>query len=452
LKSERARSKSSASPARIAAFEILLQVARNNAYASELLHSHAHQDMSAADHGLATELVMGTLRWLSFLDYQIAQVSTQPLAKLDLEVLIALRLAVYQLNYLDRIPASAAVNQSVELVKRARKFSAAPFVNAVLRKIGKVEPAAPEASGLSSIPEIAARLSHPLWMVERWVKRFGIETARAICAYDQRVPEAAIRIFRKDALAELESSGVELGKGRLLSSARVVRSGPITSLPIFREGRIAIQDEASQLVAHLIDKGKSILDCCAAPGGKTRILAEQNPESLIVAAELHPHRARLLRKLVRNQNVAIVAADARAMPVATHFDRVLVDVPCSGTGTLARNPDIKWRLRAQDLMDLQTRQAAILDSAMNQLSPGGKLVYASCSLEPEENEVVVENAVAGRRDMRILDCTEELERLKKIGELAIEDLGSLTSGPYLRTIPGIHRCDGFFAAILEKSA
>ncbi len=407
--------------------------------------------MSLADHALATELVMGTLRWLSLLDHQIAQVSNQPLTKLDVEVLIALRLAVYQLNYLDRIPASAAVNESVELVKRARKYSAAPFVNAVLRKIDRLKFATPDASGLRSTPEIAARLSHPLWMVERWVQDFGLETARAICAYDQQVPETAIRIFNPEAIAELESAGIELGKGSLLSSARLLRSGNLNSLPIFREGRIAIQDEASQLVALLIGTGKRLLDCCAAPGGKTRILAEQNPESLIVAAELHPHRARLLRKLVRNQNVAILAADARALPVATQFDHVLVDVPCSGTGTLARNPDIKWRLRPSDLLDLQKRQAAILDSAMNQLSPGGKLVYASCSLEREENEVVVENAIASRRDMRIVNCLEELERLRKVGELAV-DPDSLTSGQYLRTIPGIHQCDGFFAAVLQKSA
>lgn len=395
---------------------------------------------------------MGTLRWLSCLDHQIAQVSSQPLAKLDLEVLIALRLAAYQLDHLDRVPASAAVNESVELVKRARKYSAASFVNAVLRKLGKLKDGAPDLSAPSSVAEIAARLSHPLWLVERWAQQFGIETMRAICVYDQRVPETAIRVSNQDVIDELVASGIELSEGRLLNSARVVLSGSLTSLPIFREGKIAIQDEASQLVALLVGTGKRILDCCAAPGGKTRILADQNPRSQIVAVELHPHRARLLRKLVKNQNVSIAAADARALPVSTQFDRVLVDVPCSGTGTLARNPDIKWRLRAEDVVDLQKRQSAILDSAINQLSPGGKLVYASCSLEREENEVVVENAVAGRPDMQILDCAEELDRLRKSGELAIENIDSLASGQYLRTIPGIHLCDGFFAAVLEKSA
>jgi 16S rRNA (cytosine967-C5)-methyltransferase len=450
LKSRRSSSKSIASPARVAAFEILLQVARNNSYASELLHSSAYRNVSIADHGLATELVMGTLRWLSFLDHRIAQVSSQPLTKLDLEVLTALRLAVYQLNFLDRIPASAAVNESVQLVKQARKHSAAGFVNAVLRKVGKFNRAMPDASTLASIDEVAAYLSHPVWMVERWVQRFGIETAGAICAYDQRVPETAVRISGKDALEELESEGIALSPGRLLNSARLVRSASLTSLAGFQEGRIAIQDEASQLVALLVGEGASILDCCAAPGGKTRILAEQNPGTLIVAAELHPHRARLLRKLVHNQNVIVVAADARALPVVTQFDRVLVDVPCSGTGTLARNPDIKWRLRPEDLADLQERQSAILDSSWNQLAPGGKLVYASCSLESEENEIVIESAVAHRKDMRILDCKEQLHRLKSAGELAVADLDSLISGPYLRTIPGIHQCDGFFAAILEK--
>lgn len=451
MKSEHTRSDSGASPSRIAAFEILLQVVRNKSYASELLHSRAHQDLATSDHGLATELVMGTLRWLSFLDHKIAQVSNQPLGKLDLEVLTAMRLATYQLTFLNRIPASAAVNESVELVKRARKRSAAPFVNAVLRKITKLPYQVPDSTTLSSVSEIAANLSHPLWLIERWVQQFGVENTRTICAYNQRVPDTSISISGEDTLNAIESSGIKLSKGHLLTSARLVQSGSITSLPSFREGRISIQDEASQLVALLVGRGERILDCCAAPGGKTRIVAEQNPGSQVVATELHPHRARLLRKLVRNQNVAIVTADARTLPLASQFDRILLDAPCSGTGTLARNPDIKWRLTADDLQQLQTRQAAILDSAIDQLSPGGKLVYATCSLETEENEIVVENAVAGRKGMRTLDCRDELQRLKREGWLAIAEIDSLVSGRYLRTIPGIHQCDGFFAAVLEKS-
>jgi 16S rRNA (cytosine967-C5)-methyltransferase len=211
-----------------------------------------------------------------------------------------------------------------------------------------------------------------------------------------------------------------------------------------------IQDEASQLVSLLVGQAASILDCCAAPGGKTRVLADRNPNARVVAIELHPHRARMLRGLVSAANVQVIAADARSFPLATRFDRVLADVPCSGTGTLARNPEIKWRLKLEDLADLQARQLAILQSAMQRVSPGGRLVYSTCSLEKEENSIVVEKAVLADHSFRRIDCRVELESLRSRNELRWEDIDSLTDGPYLRTIPGVHPCDGFFAAILEK--
>ena len=167
--------------------------------------------------------------------------------------------------------------------------------------------------------------------------------------------------------------------------------------------------------------------------------------------ELHPHRARMLRKLVTATNVQVVAADARNLPTTALFDRVLVDVPCSGTGTLARNPEIKWRLKLEDVAHLQASQLAILQSAMQRVSPGGRIVYSTCSLETEENSVVVEKAMSVDRSFRVLDCRVELEQLRSQGELRWENIDSLTSGPYLRTLPGVHPCDGFFAAILQKS-
>ena len=236
----------------------------------------------------------------------------------------------------------------------------------------------------------------------------------------------------------------------LLSAARIVISGDVTRTPAFEQGHISIQDEASQLVALLVGSGESILDCCAAPGGKTALLARRNPKSTVVASELHPHRARLLRALARSPNVRVIGADARQLPLSKTFDRILVDVPCSGTGTLARNPEIKWRLRAEDLADLQSRQIAILKSALARLASGGRLVYSTCSLEPEENEAVVKAALAGASDFSIADCREELERLHQSGDLRVTDIESLLSGPYLRTIPGVHSCDGFFAAIIQR--
>ncbi|MGA7969425.1 MAG: transcription antitermination factor NusB [Terriglobales bacterium] len=454
------------SPSRAAAFEILLKVERDKSYASELLHSAAFTSLSSADHGLATEIVMGVLRWQSLLDRDLAQASSLALERLDDEVLVALRLGLYQLKLLSRIPARAAIFESVELVKAARKKSAAPFVNAILRKLaggdGKsANPASADARPSEALAAIgiardvialARDASHPEWLVKRWADAYGLETARQICLHNQSPPSTSIHIHDDQSLNELVEAGVELAPGRLLSRARTVVSGDVTGTRAYREGRIAIQDEASQLVALLVGRGESILDCCAAPGGKTALLARRNPASTVMAAELHPHRARLLHALARVPNIRVVAADARQLPLLKSFDRILVDVPCSGTGTLARNPEIKWRLNAEDLADLQGRQIAIFKSALDRVSVGGRLVYSTCSLEREENEAVVGAALAGAPDLSIVDCREELEGLRQSGDLCGTDIDSLLSGPYLRTIPGVSPYDGFFAAIVTRDA
>lgn len=439
-----------ASPARSAAFDILLRVEREQAYAPELLNSPRFAGLSAADHGLATELVMGVLRWRSRLDQQIAPHASQPLARLDLEVLTALRLAAYQLAFLERVPSRAAVHESVELVKRARKRSAAPFANAVLRKLAQEPRIKGALDNVREPPELAALsafYAHPPWLVDRWAKQFGSEITRQICRFDQMVPHTTIRLRDPSAEADLRKEGIELAPGALLASARQVRTGDVTRTRVFAEERVVIQDEASQLVALLVGRGASILDCCAAPGGKTRLLADRNPGATIMAAELHPHRARLLRKLVSTENVQVVSADARQLPLNATFDRVLADAPCSGTGTLARHPEIKWRLKPEDLADLHARQAAILRAAMERVAPGGRLVYSTCSLEDEENSQVVEEVLAGS-SFRLLNCRDELKRLCEEGELLNGDLDALVAGPYLRTLPGMWPCDGFFAAIL----
>jgi 16S rRNA (cytosine967-C5)-methyltransferase len=402
---------------------------------------------------LASELVMGVLRWRSLLDADIAGASSQRIEKLDSEVLTALRLGIYQLRFLDRIPARAAVHESVEVVKRARKRSAAPLVNAVLRKLttaGKL--AAPDwnAQSISDPHALAAMYSHPTWLVQRWIETYGLDAARQICAYDQQRPPTALRLRDSQTEQHLRDEGVELAPGVLVRSARRVVAGDLTRTHAFREGKIAIQDEASQLVALVVGSGENILDCCAAPGGKTQIMAERNPGALVFAVELHPHRATLLRRLVDSPNVRVISADARTIPLRQSFGAILADVPCSGTGTLARNPDIKWRLRPEDLGDLQTRQLEILRAAVKQLAPGGHLIYSTCSLEREENEDVVQSILAENRWLKLMEARTELKRLQAEGELTEVSLDSMLTGSYLRTIPGLHPCDGFFAAVLHK--
>ena len=444
----------SASPARAAVFDILLRVELQDAYASELMHSGRLDSLSQADRGLTTEIVMGVLRWRSRLDSVIAANSSRPLNRLDTEVLLALRIAAYQILFLTRIPARAAINESVELVKRARKASAAAFVNAVLRKLSDRGFAVEQQpTGSEQSPgQLADEFAHPQWLVARWIHNFGSRTAEAICAHGQRVPSTAIRVEDEAVPRELEADGIQLAPGALLTSARLVTGGEITQTRALREGRAFIQDEASQLVALLVGRGSRILDSCAAPGSKTAAIAARNPDAVIVAAELHPHRADLLRQRVQAANVHVVTTDATNLEMSSDFDRVLADVPCSGTGTLARNPEIKWRLKAADLPDLHVRQVAILQSALGQLAPGGRAVYSTCSLEPEENQSVVDEVLAASLDYRLLDCRLELERLQAGGELALDDVGSLLNGAYLRTFPGIHPSDGFFAAIIERKS
>lgn len=438
-----------ASPARAAAFQILLRVEREESFAVELLHSALLAELSPTDKNLTTEIVMGVLRWRSALDEAIAYFSFTPFRKLDLEVVTALRMGAYQIMFLSKIPPHAAVNETVELVKEAKKTSAAGLANAVMRKI-----MAQRKSGkpLPAKAGLAGRFAHPEWLVQRWLQQLGEAVTQKICEYDQQIPETALRLSSAGDEGALRREGVELAPGALMKNAWRVIGGDVTATELFRSGAIAIQDEGSQLVAALVGEGKRILDCCAAPGGKTAAMATRLPESEIFAAELHPHRARLLRQMAQQSNVQVVTADALRLPFGAEFDRVLADAPCSGTGTLARNPEIKWRLNPHDLKDLQQRQMAILAAAMKHVAAGGRLIYSTCSLEQEENEQVVGAALKQNSDFHLLPVREELLRLQRSGELVWKDVDQLVSGNFLRTIPGVQPCDGFFAAVLERKA
>ena len=318
-------------PARTLAFDILLRVERG-AYASDLLAAHTTV-LDPRDAGLASEIVFGVLRYRAQLDYLIDHYSGRR-QKLDIEVRTALRMAVYQLRYLDRVPSHAAVADSVELVKRAHKRSAAGFVNAVLRKVNR-EPVA--------WPSREVELSCPAWLLERWSRQYGADAARAI------------------AIAGLEEP-----------------------VKYTRGGRI--QDIGSQSIVPLLElaPGQRFLDVCAAPGNKTAQALESGVHT--IACDLHYHRISQLKPLTPN---LVVLDGTRPLPFSRSFDRILLDVPCSGTGTLGRNPEIKWRLTPADLDDLHRRQAALLANARAALAPDGLLVYATCSLEPEENEAVL---------------------------------------------------------------
>lgn len=431
------------SPARAAAFAILLRVEGKSAYAVELLHSALLHNLSPVDRNLTTEIVMGVLRWRSLLDETIAGFAE--LRKLDLEVLVALRIGCYQLAFLNRVPEHAIVYDSVELVKQAKKRSATGLVNAVLHKVGRNRER-PSASRTG----LASTYAHPPWLIDRWIQQFGSETTERICRYNQQVPATVLRLSSTADEEQFQKSGIQAKPGVLMKNARIVLRGDVNSTEAFRSGKVAIQDEGSQLVAALVGKGKRILDCCAAPGSKTAAIASAAPDAEILAIDIHPYRARLLQRMVTSKNVQAIVADATKLPLVSSFDRVLADVPCSGTGTLSRNPEIKWRLLPEDITDLQSRQIAILDSAVRQVGQGGRLVYSTCSLESEENEQVVNAVLRRNPELGVLPAREELLKLKAAGTLVWNDIDQLVHGDFLRTIPGVLPCDGFFAAILER--
>ena len=310
-------------------------------------------------------------------------------------------------------------------------------------------------------PEVSspfAVAAHPNWMVDRWTRFFGADAASAICRYNQTPPAQTIRLAAPEVEAELTGAGITLAPGTLLAHARIVTAGDITASSAFREGRIRIQDEGSQLVAEIAGRGSMILDCCAAPGGKTMILAERNPTARIVACEASAQRRESLHKRLTPfaDRVECRLADVTALSFESHFDVVLADVPCSGTGTLGRNPEIRHRLRPEDLPRQAERQRAILSSALRAARPGGRVIYSTCSLEPEENEQVIAAALRDMPTARVLSVASRIEEMQAeeiLTELGADQLRScITAEGYLRLLPGAFGTDGFFVATIEKTA
>jgi 16S rRNA (cytosine967-C5)-methyltransferase len=318
---------------------------------------------------------------------------------------------------------------------------------------------APEASPSESL---ALSQAHPAWMVERWINFYGLEATQAICRHGQSQPVLAVRLASTEVEAELTQAGIVLEPGELLAAARTVVSGDVTATEAFREGRVRLQDEGSQLVAEcptsLDQKVKHVLDACAAPGGKTLILAERNPTARIVALEASAPRLEQLQKRLAflGERVECSRADAAELTEDSVFDLALADVPCSGTGTLGRNPEIRHRLRPEELTRQSERQKAILAAALRAVRSGGRVVYSTCSLEPEENEQVVAAVLAATTNARQVSLRVHLDEL--LAEGVLTDSGaerlqnSLTPEGALRLLPGVFHADGFFIAMIERPA
>ena len=433
------------SPARIAAYEILKKIASDKAYSSVLLPLYEDK-LEPKDRGLVHELTLGVLRHQIYLDRIIEVLTKKKTAKFDLEVLIALRIGLHQILYLDKIPASAAVNESVNLVQMAKKTSAKGLVNAVLRK------AAREKITLQYVDEterISVETSHPIWLIEKWARDFGFEKAEKIATANNQTPQMVFRLTNKsdEKTAEtLKKLGLELTESEILSGAWLV-SKPNEMLYLYaREGKIYFQEESSQLVASLVNlhKAEKFLDVCAAPGSKTTFVAMHNAQcktQKIFAGDLHWNRVRFLKENCRKQGIYsgnVLQYDAeKSLPFADEtFDCVLIDAPCSGTGTIRHNPEIRYSLEPKDLENLSFKQLKILENASKITKKGGRLIYSTCSLEKEENESVVDSFLEKNRDFQK-------------GQLNLS-AQFLTEQSYARTYPHTDKTDGFFIAQLEK--
>jgi len=516
------------SAARSTAYRILRRVDSASALAVDLLQSEEVSALQEVDRALVTELVMGVLRWRGELDFQIERLSSKRLRIFDPEVVTVLRLGLYQIGFLQKIPVSAAVNEAVELVKQARKRSAAGLVNAVLRKgergggrptrptrptrydgrAGVEIAGQPRSSDFSAsdagLVERACRAT-PDWLLDGWTREFGSDAAKALALASVCVPPTTLRVTSGRASLEglvglegiereLAEEGITTRAAQYAHDALVVESGRVQASRAWREGRVVIQDEASQLVATLlrVEPGRSVLDLAAAPGIKTAQLAGllkkaeegrgfspaaqtsstgtientgvhflggaeappflgllQQPASVLVACDVSARRLVDLHRLLPRQvppevALGVVRLDAtERLPFRSCFDRVLLDAPCSGTGTLARNPEIKWRLRPEDIARLAENQAKMLRNALEVLRPGGRLVYATCSLEREENEQVVERVLKETPGVRALGRDELSREIPRVA-------GLIDADGFFRTRPDLHGTDGFFAAVLAS--
>ena len=401
------------SPARLAAYEVVLRVFEEEAYADRVFVGAA-SGLDARDRAFAQQIAYGTVQRVRALDHGIEALGRRPVRKLDPPVRAALRIGAYQLAYLGGVAAHAAVNESVELVRLARLERAVAFTNAVMRRL---------AGGLKTLlddlPEGPLKHSYPDWIWDVWRRDWGVEEALALMRAQNEAPETVVRLVRG------ETSGEPTDVPGAYRVARVDERA-------LAEGRIWPQSRGSQLAGLVVGAvaGERILDCCAAPGGKATMLAGE-----VVAVELHDGRARELAENVRRlgaANVRVVHADALALPAdLTGFDRALVDAPCSGLGVLAGRPDLRWR--AKPLPELQL---ALLRAAAERVKAGGRLVYSVCTLNADENEAVVDAS-----GLPIDDLGVEWPRFRHPKR-----------PEFLLTTPHRHGTSGFFIARLRSVA
>ena len=420
------------SPARVAAYEVLLRVERDRGYTSVLL-PQAESNLSERDRSLCHQIVLGVLRRQYTLDEKIRRFSGNK--KIDAEILVSLRMGAYQILFLDRVPDHSVVNDSVGLVQRARKSSAKGFVNAILRKI------VTEGHSDDRPENLSFSTSHPQWLLDRWAKEYGGERAASLARANNAPPRLVFRITAAGSASNFEPPEGTT-RSEFVDGAFVAEKMTATLFEAAAQGAIYFQDEASQFIASRVSLpvGGTLIDLCAAPGGKTTQIASRS-DAFIVAGDIHQARVNFLRANAVRQCVSgvnVLRLDAEAtLPFADEsFDAILLDAPCSGTGTIRSNPEIRYYVDPEDIEQLSSKQLTILHNASKLLKPSGSLYYSTCSLERDENEAVIDAFLSSASGF-------SLQRSDVSGRFS-------TPEGFERTFPDRDNTDGFFLAVLVK--
>lgn len=442
---------------RVAAAKVLLAVdARQTTLATAL--DDRRNDVSPTDRGLLVELTTGVMRWRNALDAIVASAARRSVKTIEPEVLAVLRLGAYQLRYLDRVPDHASIDSAVRAVRVLRRSSAASLVNATLRAIVRRGPAIslPARPGADAhidtqVNYLTVALSHPAWLVRRWIARLGFDAAEAWCRFNNTAPDVTVRSVtgesRDEVIAGLRGARIDAEPARYVADAVRLAPGVLGRVPPTVRADLWVQDEAAQLVARYagVRPGERVLDLCASPGGKTLVMAgdiraDGAMRGTIVACDHRPGRIELLANTLRHARVpaAIVRLDARLpLPFGPVFDCVLLDAPCSGLGTVRREADLKWSRSAADLPALAAAQQQMLRVAADVVAPGGRIVYATCSSEPEENDEVVD---------AFLTADPRFEP----GPAGPVSADLLNARGRLVTRPDQHGLEAFYAAVLVR--
>jgi len=396
------------------------------------------------------------VKWRLTIDWIIEQFSNVKIKKNSPWVLNILRMGVYQLLYMDRIPESAACNESVNLSKRYGHRASSGYVNAVLRNIARNRDKIVYPDRQKDLPGyLSVAYSHPEWLVERWLQLYGEEFTESLLNSNNTVPDFTVRVntlkvSREQLIEELNREGMDAGKGRYMDEAVFIRNpSPLSRMEAFKKGYFQVQDESSMLVSRILDPqpGEMILDVCSAPGGKATHIAElMKDRGTVIARDIHEHKVKLIEDAVERLGLGIVKTevfDAAELDerIVQKADRVLIDAPCSGLGIIRKKPDIKWARNQEDMDEITGLQKKIIHTASSYVKPGGVLVYSTCTINPMENEDIIEDFIRSNGEFGMEDVSSFLpEKLQK----------PEAHKGWIQMYPNIDKTDGFFIARMKR--